>query len=333
MKLNRQVQTLAWSLVWIVFTLVIGLRHEVGGDWGPYLRHFNAMQYFSFSDAVARGDPGYYVLNWIVDRLGGSIYWVNLICGGIVMAGVMRFAKDQPSPWLALAVAVPYLIIVVAMGYSRQAVALGFLMIGLVSLSKGQTKWFVFWVVLGASFHKSAVLMLPVAALASTTSRIWSILWVGVITLIAGYLFIFDSADRLWENYVEADYQSEGGLIRVLMNAVPALLFVFLKNHLQLAHTQRRLWLMMSLFALACIPLVVLSSTATDRVALYLMPLQLFLFARIYLVSDSPIWRSVIVLGVLFYYALVQLVWLTLANNAEAWLPYQMVWFSSGVGS
>lgn len=325
--LNRRSQLICWALVWVLFTLVIGYRHEVGGDWIAYLFHLNRREAMPLAEVLLGSDPGYYLINWAVAQMGGSIYWVNLACGAIVMSGLVRFARNQPLPWLTLAVAVPYLIIVVAMGYTRQGAALGFLMLGLVSLSKGRVLWFVFWVMLGATFHKSAVLMLPIAALASTSNRMWSMVWVGVVTLIGGYLFVFDSADRLWANYVEADYESQGGLIRVLMNAVPAVLFMLLHKRLALTHAQDRLWWWMSVFALVCVPLVVASSTATDRVALYLIPLQLFVFSRLHLLGTKPNVRAFIVVSVLGYYATVQAVWLIFASHSFAWLPYQMLWF------
>jgi len=325
-RLAPSSQTLAWWLVWLFFSLAIGLRFEVGGDWFAYVRHLELRAATSLTDVLLGSDPGYYLVNWLVAQAGGSIIWVNAACGMIVMAGVVRFARSQPLPWLALLVAVPYLIIVVGMGYTRQSVALGFLLIGLVSLRNRQMRWFVFWVMLGATFHKSAVLMLPVAALASTSNRFWSFFWVGLMSLVGGYLFVFDSAERLWTNYVEADYQSQGGLIRVLMNAIPALLFFVFQRSLRLSEAERKLWFWMSLLALACIPLVVISSTATDRVALYLIPIQMFVFARLPFVVSDPRHRGLITLAVVGYYGLVQAVWLFFASHAFVWLPYRMVW-------
>ena len=110
------------------------------------------------------------------------------------------------------------------------------------------------------------MLLLPVAALAASEKRLWALVWMGAITFIGGYLFLFDSADALWMNYVEADIQSEGGFVRVSMNAVPALLFLVMRNRFSLDVHERRLWWWISVFALACVPLVLLSSTATDRV-------------------------------------------------------------------
>lgn len=322
-------QRVAWWFLGSIFALAIGFRHEVGGDWDSYLRYLEEASRMTLAEVFLQGDPGYYLINWLAARIGGNIYAVNLICGAILMAGVVMFSRRQPVPSLALLVAIPYLITVVGMGYSRQAVALGFILLGLVVLSDGGMRRFVILVLIGAMFHKSAVLMLPVAALASSQKRVWNLFWVGVVSLIGGYLFLFDSVDTLWENYVEADYQSEGGLIRVLMNAVPAAVYLLVHRFLSLQEDARRLWWWMSVFALACIPLVLISSTATDRVALYLIPLQLFVFSRLHLVTRDTLLRAYIVTGVVVYYTAVLAVWLFFASHAFAWLPYQMYPFTS----
>ncbi len=314
-----------WWLIGVVFTLAIGLRHQVGADWGAYLAYVDRAAAMSLVEALTQGDPGYYLLNWLAVNLGGNIYWVNLVCGAIIMSGVIAFARRQPLPWLALLVAVPYLIIVVGMGYSRQAVALGFVLLGLVAMSDGRMRWFVAWVLIGAAFHKSAVLMLPLAGLAASHNRLLSLAWAGAASLIGGYLFLFDSVDALWTNYVESDYQSQGGLIRVFMNAVPAGLYLSLHRYLKLGEDERRLWWWLSVLAMACIPLVIISSTATDRVALYLIPLQIYVFARLHLITRDVKLRNCIVAVVVAYYTAVLGVWLFFAAFAFAWLPYQLV--------
>jgi len=315
-----------WFSLWLVYSLAIGWRFQVGGDWGSYLYHLSLRSEMALSEVVTDSDPGYYLINWCVAQLGGEIYWVNTICGMMLMAGVINFVRNTPLPWLSILVAVPYLIIVVGMGYTRQSAALGLLLLGLVSLSKENMRGFIFWTILGATFHKSAVLMLPVAALASTSNRFWSFFWGGVISLAAAYFFVFDSADRLWANYVEAQYHSQGGLIRVVMNAVPALLFMALSRRMGLSDAENKLWFWMSVLSLVCIPLVLASSTATDRVALYLIPIQLFVFSHLPLITREPRWRAGIALGVVCYYALVQFVWLFFASHSHAWLPYRVFW-------
>jgi hypothetical protein len=70
-----------------------------------------------------------------------------------------------------------------------------------------------------------------------------------------------------------------------------------------------------------------LASTAVDRVALYLIPLQLFVFARLPDLARTTQTRTAVVVGIVFYYAAVQYVWLNYATHAQYWTPYQFMPF------
>ena len=106
-------------------------------------------------------------MNWISARLGWDIYGVNLICGGLFSAGLVRYCRSKPYPWLALSLAFPYLGIVVAMGYSRQGVAIGLELFALLALERDRLLHFVVWIGLAATFHASALtmLVLPLATI------------------------------------------------------------------------------------------------------------------------------------------------------------------------
>lgn len=324
-RLRGSQARLMWLVVGMLFAVMMGLRHEVGGDWGNYLPLFHDTSARSLSEVLASGDPGYYGLNWLVAWVGGNIYLVNLICASVMMWGAVVFCRAQPNSWLALLAAVPYMLIVVGMGYTRQAVALGFAMVALSALGNGRVRAFVLWVAIGATFHKSAVLLLPIAALAASRNRWLTGFLVGVTAALLYYLLLADSAEALWTNYVEAQYQSEGGLIRVLMNAVPAIFLLIFQKRLVPDVQERRLWLWMALLAVACLPLVGLASTAVDRVALYLIPIQLFVFSRIPRLAGSVQVRTPLVLAVVLYYAAVLVVWLNFAVHSDYWLPYQFM--------
>lgn len=324
-RLKAGQASVMWFVVGLLFASMMGLRYEVGGDWGNYLPLFRETAARSFADVIERSDPGYYGLNWIVAHAGGSIYHVNLFCAAIMMWGTVIFCRRQPNPWLALLAAVPYMLVVVGMGYTRQAVALGFALVGLTALGKEQVRSFVLWVAIGATFHKSAVLLLPIAALAASHNRFLTAALVGVTTALLYYLLLADSTEALWENYVKADYQSDGGMIRVLMNVVPAVLLIMFRRKLAPDPQERKLWLWIAVFALVCLPLVGLASTAVDRVALYLIPLQMFVFSRLPRLASTVQLRTPLVLGVVGYYTAVLFVWLNYAVHSQYWLPYQMV--------
>ena len=98
-------------------------------------------------------------------------------------------------------------------------------------------------------------------------------------------------------------------------------------------------WLVMGLY------FVIPSSTAVDRVALYLQPLQLMVFANLpealgrrrcakngTAIRSGNLTNSGWVLLVLAYYGAVEFVWLNFASHAPAWLPYRfypLVWIFS----
>src|SRR5687768_15077408 len=157
--------------------MAIGLRYQVGGDWNQYLAYLVMIPGMELGEVLAYGDPGYMLLNWFAGRNDLGIWFVNTVCAVIFTYGLIAFSRNQPRPWLALVVAVPYLVIVVAMGYTRQAAAIGFAMLGLVRLSKGSFVGFALSIALAATFHKTATMLLPLAALSATKSRLWIAVW------------------------------------------------------------------------------------------------------------------------------------------------------------
>jgi hypothetical protein len=330
LALRSSTSVIGWLPAWLLLTILIGYRQS-GGDWYNYLMRYFGFVGTTFSEALEHGsDPGYSALNWLMIEWGWGFYGVNLVCGALFSWGLIVFCRHQPRPWLALAAAVPYLVIVVGMGYSRQAVAIGLAMIGLVALMEKSNPRFVLWVCLAALFHKSAVILLPLAVLATSRGRWWTALWVGVMGAMAYTLLLQEHVDSLVQNYVEAEYQSQGAAIRVAMNAVPAVLFLLYRRRLALEPQAYALWTWIALISLGFVVLLVASpaTTAIDRIALYFIPLQLFVFSRLPELWGQRKAAAGPVLSVLAYYTLVLFVWLNYAGNAFMWLPYRFYWFN-----
>ena len=109
-----------WGLFFVVLGVIIGLRPEVGGDWYNYLRILELARLELLPEALTKKDPAYALINWFAANRWGDIYLVNSVCALFFSWGLYAFCRAQPRPWLAVVVAMPYLITVVAMGYARQ---------------------------------------------------------------------------------------------------------------------------------------------------------------------------------------------------------------------
>ncbi|MFA0441915.1 EpsG family protein [Vibrio sp. 10N.222.51.C12] len=319
-----------WVFLFFFMTLVIGFRFEVGGDWGAYLRYFERMEGLSLSQALLLKDPGYQIINFVAYNLGGGIFLVNAICGALFCFGLMSFCTSQPRPMLALVTAIPYMVIVLGMGYTRQGCALGFGMIALNSLVHKSTFRFSMWIIVAALFHKSAVLMMPVAALLSSRSKMVSFAWIAIAILLAYFTVLEDSIDGFYTNYVEAEYQSQGAFVRVLMCFFPALIFICFRGAFDMKKRSKELWTWYSIYSFLMLValFVTTASTAIDRVALYLLPIQLVVFSHLPEVLGSSNGNNTKwVIIICLYYILVQFIWLFFSANSSAWVPYQFAPF------
>jgi len=318
--------------IWLTLTVMIGLRHEVGGDWLTYLENLDLFRDVPASDLNLTRDPAYELLNWISLKLGTGIYGVNLVCAAIFSFGLVLFCRAQPRPWLALCLSIPYLVIVVAMGYTRQAVSIGFLMPGFLDLGQGKLKHFVGWVTAAAAFQQTSLItlafLLPVMPGRSLQVRLLRLLIMALVAAGLVQMFLIARLDVFIQGYmVGQQLQSEGAAIRVAMNALPGFVFLIWGKRLRLPSQEHRLWLGIAVLTIACVVglKLVSSSTVVDRIALYAIPVQLFVGAR---VPDLGLLRmgarglTLLVVGLA---VAVQFVWLFFAKTAFAWLPYQNI--------
>jgi hypothetical protein len=307
-----------------VLVVFIGFRDRVGGDWWPYYDKVNWLEGQKLSEVISWNEPGYDFFCWVGANVFGGVYLVNFLCGMAFTTCLMAFCRAQQRPWLALVSSVPYLLIVVAMGYTRQSVAIGLAMLGIVSLEKGGWRCFAF-ISMAIMFHKSAVLVVPYFLFALFGRN--SIGLASILFLVSGFIYFFalDPILRLFESYVFAEYESAGAVVRTAMNFIPGVLFLWRKKKLQMCASLEKFWSAISLSSIVLLPLAIFSSstTAIDRVGLYMIPLQ-FLIASCLpdLFSGLRMKERLTGLLVISYNFLVLFTWLVFGANSEHWVPY-----------
>lgn len=321
-----------WLFIIFVLSILIGFRFEVGGDWIQYVEIYDAIGSAEFDGQISlMMDPGYLYLNLLMSKFNAGIYGVNLASGIIFSTGLAVFCRQFPRPLLALTVAIPYLIIVVAMGYSRQSSALGFAMIALAALRNDNTRKFIILILIAATFHKTAIVLIPLVLASQSTNRLAVIMWGLVTAPILYFLFLSSSMAFLLEHYVlniDEQFQSQGALVRVGMNVVAAIIFLMFASRFSVSQSDRNWLRLFSWVTLICLIglLVSDSSAAIDRLALYLLPLQLVVFS--YLpdaFTDDKELKKIIILFIALYYGLVLFVWLNFGVHSQHWLPYKNI--------
>lgn len=315
-----------WSIYFILLVLMIGLRYEVGGDWSTYEEHVSNMWRAPMREIFSYSDIAYGLLNWIGANIGGDVYFVNTVSAMLFCWGLFVFCRAQPQPWLAMLVAVPYLIVVVAMGYTRQGVAIGLAMIAIIRLSEGRMTAFLAWIAFAALFHKSAVILIPFAVFANTKNRYFKYISAAALVFVLFSILIQENLSFYLENYIGEGLESTGAGIRIAMNAVPAVLLLLLARRMGFSSESRGFWSFMALGAIMFVPVLILSpsSTAVDRLALYWIPLQVLVLSRIPDALGAPgkvnvFWTILVIL----YSGSVMTIWLLFASHSSYWLPYQ----------
>lgn len=323
-----------WFFTFIFFTIIIGLRHEVGGDWFSYLADLENSNQKTLSD-IFFSSQSIYLFIKIFSSFFDSIYIMNSILAICFTYGLFIFCRYQPRPWLALLISLSYLIIVVAMGYSRQAASIGFFMIALTHLERGTKASFLLWCFLAILIHNSALIFAPMIIFLHVT-RISYLIGALLISFI-GIYFIF-SSDILSDvliGFIGAEYNSAGAGIRLAMNGIAAFLFLVLKNRFMLTEYQNKVWTWFSIYCFLLITLlfIIPSSTIIDRLGLFWIPLQIFVFSRLPDVLGSSVAsKFFFVVLIIFFYFLILYVWLVYSDNSFAWIPYQFYPWSLIIG-
>ena len=315
----------AWITA-MILVVIIGLRWRVGTDWFNYdiiLRDTR----IGFYTQTLSPEPAYALVNSVAAYAGWGLWFPNLICAIIFVYGLLAFCRQQPNPWLALTVAAPYLIIVVAMGYTRQSAAVGLVMLALAFFARGfHVRPFV-CLGIAASFHASAIVMVPLFAMAIATRAFVIALLMGLFA-VALYFAFSARIESLLYWYRVLKLNSAGAVPRILMSVFAAGIFLLFRKRFSASAENRRLWIILSAVSLLLLPMLffVESSTIVDRFGVFLVPLQIFVLSRVPLVFGRQGLQNVgFVLLIALYSLATELVWLNFGNEARNWIPYRNI--------
>lgn len=145
-----------------LFILSVCKDFSVGQDTNNYLYGFNRISELGIKSVIELGwEPGYVILNIIIDRLGLGFRGLIVIISLFTYFSFYIFIKKySPIKWLSV-------ILFVAFGYYygtlhilRQTVALSIILYSYDYIICRNTRRFIFCVLMAASFHYTAILFL-----------------------------------------------------------------------------------------------------------------------------------------------------------------------------
>lgn len=300
----------------------IGSRNEIGGDWSNYSALFERLQHAPLAAILLEKDIGYALLNWCVGRIGGSHHLVNLLGATAVTYGLLKFSAKQPMPAVAVIAAIPVFLVAISMNLNRQSIAIGLELLALAALCERKVVKSLIFILCAICFHKTSAILVPLVAVMS--DRRYILIFAGFVALVLLALgAVYEQFEVLWSSYIVEEKDSAGALIRILMTAGPGLLFLLFANRLTKDPLEKKIFGVMAWLALIALCLLPFGTTAVDRMAFYLMPLQFYVLSRIHRLFESNSARVGLVVLVIGVYFGVLWYWLSFASHAESWLPYR----------
>ena len=326
-----------WGLLFVLFVLFIGLRHHVGMDWNNYLVMISRVNDGNFWEAIKVSEPGYAVLLWIAGKNGWGIYGAYLIGTLIFTAGLFRYANSTPSPWIALLVATPYLVIVIAMSAARQAVAVGVLLWLAAEWYRASVFKRCLLILLASTFHNSAIFFVGFVFVDLRVSSWMRVVASAIISSVALAVLSRSGQLDIYANHYGTSQSvlthSSGAFFHVLMIAGPAALCILLDKWSGGYLIPDSLHRNMALLAIALLPLSLVYSTAASRLSIFLFPVSMWFFATLPLLlqensAGEPVSTGKFVkIASILLMIIVEVFWLSTGNSAFAYLNYQNVLF------
>ena len=148
---------------------------------------------------------------------------------------------------------------------------------------------------------------------------------ISTVSVLLFFLFLRGHSEGLIDNYFGSKMQSGGAFIRVLMNAMAGTLFLIFLRYFNLNRPLEKFWIRVSLLSLLFVVLLEISpsSTAVDRLALYVTPIQMFVYSHIPEIIYGRGHKILSRVSIVLVYAVVLLIWFQFGNFSWAWTPYK----------
>lgn len=216
-------ERMSWPywLALLLFTFVFGMRYGVGVDYNTYLDIYEDWDYLSTTEYGDRFEPGFQFVNYLCHALSLNVvrYFSILAFLQIFFLFLAFREAKEPFAFMCLTLIFTGLAMVSFMNGIRQCIAFCIFIFAIRYIEKKSFIKYLFFIALAASFHKSAVILLPLYFIwrgkkewfNNTTVQLALLLLSFCVVFINPIQEIISYVDEFilllgYDNYLDSDY-------------------------------------------------------------------------------------------------------------------------------
>jgi len=224
------------SIAVLIPIVFVGLRLNVGTDYVAYVYMYDLFSAININEYIALTENsieiGYYLLIQLAQLLGGYS-WVMFFLSSLITISVAYLAIKRLAPNNIPMVFFLYLMTILPFTLNgiRQGIAMSIVFFALSYIISGKFKKFLLFILLAATFHTSALLLLPLYLLRAlvlnrrydnTLTLTLSVVLAATVGIGLPVLVGFGSGIPLLGDYLEYEGRQVGvGLLDVVFKLVP----------------------------------------------------------------------------------------------------------------
>jgi len=211
-------------LIFILFSLIQGLRgNTVGSDTNNYIKFFELSKNMSFIDVLLMKqwviEPGYGLLMKICSIMSFSPQLFLLVVAIIINGGLMYFIyKHSDNPFISVIIFMGVEFFTLSFTALRQIIAIIIILNSYNFIKQKKIIKFILMVLLAATFHKSALIFLPVYFLRNIKiSKKTIIVGISIFILVQIFalpIIIYVTKNLYYSSYIKA---TGGGITQAIV--------------------------------------------------------------------------------------------------------------------
>ena len=317
------------SLIFLILTLLIGLKGTIGSDYGGYYLDWVYVQehyeeHFKFKTQSL--DLAYELLVNFIVAAELPYNYLSVIIGAILVSSIIFFACKEKDYLLIILIFLSYHYLILGMGYIRQGLSIAFILFFLNSWRNEKIFQSLLFFILAVLSHKFSICYGFLIFIRPKGNWFYLNIYFYLI-LIVGLIFIsfkvFSANDILYYIDVYTNEFSKGAYYRILAFGTCAIIFLSNKSYFKKRSDYRYLYLSSNIL-LILVPVSFIFSTMADRISTYFLPFAFIIIGNLSEILNKSYSERVkyFLVFVLFVHLFM---WTNFSYQARYYVPFKML--------